>query len=156
MEKLDYYTRLKLQLVALSVELIENEYDILLMIGNYPWIVNDDNLKESLAKLITIDNENNSNIKNMVDYIKKLDETGNPFFPTDLIDEYEYINDNMNLQNNYIDNMIGYIDYSSDFDNCWDDVEDFCDYYIEKDDEIFNQVQVNHSLIKSIREERGN
>lgn len=154
MSRIDYFTQMKLELVLLDSEIVDNEYNILLMIMFFPWLVNDDNLRDSFSKLLTIHKENCNSIKNIVDYIKHLDETETPFFYTDLIDEFEFVDANMNLQNEYYDNMLSYIDYSSDFSNPWADIASFCIDYIEKDDEIFDQVQVNQSLIKSIHEER--
>lgn len=155
MSRIDYYTQMKMQLVLLDSEIVDNEYNILLMILFYPWLVNDDNLKDSFSKLLTIHKENIESIKNIIDYMKHLDETETEFFYTDLIDEFEFISNNMDLQNNYYDNMLSYINFSSDFNNPWTDIAKFCIEYDEKDDTIFNQVQVNQSLIKNIHEERG-
>ena len=154
MKKLDFYTKMKMDLVMMSLNQQENMIDLVALPLYCPWLINDDNLVESYSRLADMYGENYSSLNEFMSYIKDIDDKGEFFSINDVNDEYEFIKDNMALQAEYYVNMLSYIDFCDDYTNSRVDVEDFCDNYCERDDQIFDQVQVNHSLIKSIREER--
>lgn len=154
MKKLDYYTNLKMGLVSLSMNINDNTVGIYALQLYCPWLLNDDNLKESYSRLADIHNQNFYNMQSLIDYMEYIDESHDSFSLYDLKDEYEYIRDNMMLQKEYFDNMVSYIDFCNDYSNPWVDVAKFCVDYCDKDDQIFDQVQVNDSIIKCIRKER--
>ena len=154
MQKLDFYTKMKMDLVMMSLNTYDDIVDIVALPLYCSWLLNDDNLLESYSRLADIFNENYFNLNEFMKYIKHIDDTGDIFSLDDVNDEYEFIKDNMTLQAEYYANILEYIDFCDDFENPRCEVEKFCDSYCEKDDQIFDQVQINHSLIKSIREER--
>ena len=150
----DYYTKMKLELVKMDLEIFENITNIMILPIFCPWIVNDDNMKESLSRLIDIHNLNVVNLIDFISYVKNLDNSGKEFFYTDLIEEYEHVKNNMDLQDSYYNNMLGYIAFCDDVTRPWQDIETFADEFTIKDDSIFDQVQVNNSVIKMIKQER--
>ena len=150
----DYYTKMKLELVKMDLEIFENITNIMILPICCPWIVNDDNMNESISRLIDIHNSNVINLIDFISYVKKLDDSGNEFFYTDLIEEYEHVKNNMNLQTSYYDNMVRYIAFCDDVTKPWEDIETFADEFSIMDDSIFDQVQVNNSVIKMIKQER--
>lgn len=156
MQKLDFYTRMKMDLVMMNINGYNSVVDIVALPLYCPWIMNDDNLNESFSRLVDIHNQNMDELNTFMKYVRYLDDSCSNFSLDDLNDEYEFIKDNMNLQDEYYDNMLSYINFCDDYSNPWTDVAKFCSKYCDTDDQIFDQVQVNHSLIKSIREERKN
>lgn len=150
----DYYTQMKFDLVKMDIELVENMVNIFALPIFCSWIYNDENMKESMSRLIDIHNLNGKNLLDLISYVKKLDDNNDEFFYADLIEEFECVKTNMDLQDSYYNNMLEYIGFCDDITNSRKDIEEFDNIFCLKDDSIFDQVQVNDSVIKMIKRER--
>ena len=105
----DWFTKLKERLVVLNLESISRCQDILDIYENYPDGFDDIVLSESFDKLKKINKLNLSSLKNLLGYVKFLENSSKVFNKEDLLDMVEMLEVAYLTQDKFVVDIIHYI-----------------------------------------------
>ncbi len=152
----DWYDNLKIEIVKLAIEFFNIKMDMVYTLISNRWITEDINLEESTAQLQELLDITNFDFQQLITEINTIEkEYISQFYSMeDLLDEFEYIKENIDLVNSYFGNMMEYMSIIDDYQlspellkNKWED-------YLDKDELCFNQICINHEQLKQLRKER--
>lgn len=154
MERKEKYEELKMKLILLSLGLNSSIVDITALPLYCPWLYDNERLFESFTRLIDIHNINHESISDVVNYVQQMDKKRKECSVDDLSEEVDFISENMYLQEVFRANMIRYINLRNHYRFYLMDEASIYNRYEKVDNDVFDKVQVNKSLIKIKQEER--
>lgn len=154
MDKFDWFNKLKIDIIDLMLTLQKLKQEFVFMIVSNDWILEDINLFESFSHLKEMIDTSDIDLTKLVEFVYKLDDDSSLFNRVDLLDEFEYIKENIHLEYNYIINMTNYMILVNDFSINGDEItEKLLDYY-DNDILFYNQMKLNNKNLKQLRKER--
>lgn len=155
MKNIDWYTKLKFQIVDLALLFNDLKKEIYVMVYTNLWILEDINLFESFSHLEEMVNISNDDLGKLVERIKLLDNNSSIIFDkSDLLDEFEFIKENIHLELGYITNMINYMVIVTNQNiNSIEQIEKL-EQCQEIDISCYNQMKINNNDLKKLRKER--
>ena len=88
--------------------------------------------------------------------ISLLEDSGNFFSSNDLVDEFEYIKENVNLEASYLTNIVDYITIIINPGMNGTLIAEKLEKYHDIDLSCYNQMKINNKQLKQLRKERRN
>lgn len=154
MKNIDWYDKLKLEIIDLVLFFNKiKKMVIFLLLTNY-WILEDINLFESFSHLKEMIDISNSDLDEFVEKIKLFDNNSIIFDKNDLLDEFEFIKENIWLEFSFITNMIKYMTIVNDLTINNLEIEEELEQYQEIDISCYNQMKINNEQLKILKKER--
>ena len=149
---IDWYNKLKFEIINTSFFLKRLEKEAVFILQTNSWILEDINLFESFTKLKEMLFKSNNDLTEFVERIKFLDTKSVLFNESDLIDEFDYIKENIHLESGFLTNIINYmiIVINPNINEITERLEE----YLETDIICYNQMKINNENLKKLRKER--
>lgn len=155
--KLDWFSFLKMEVMSLSSSFQAVKQEVVVMIANNEWILEDIDLDRSFQNLQRMIAESETDLDQLVQEINHIEDSSILFDAADLEDEVNFVHENVRLEHEYVSHMVDYMDALSgsvtnvlDLDAC----DRICKKYPTKDRELLKQMKQNHQLVKLLRQER--
>jgi len=151
---IDWFDKLKFEIIDLSLFFKMLEIQTVFVLNTNGWILEDINLFESFAHLKEMLCKSNNDLNEFVKRISLLDSNLILFDKSDLIDEFDFIKENINLESNFLTNIVNYITIVNN-----PSINDFgiierLEQYQEIDISCYNQMKINNEELKKLRKER--
>lgn len=151
---LDWYNKLKVDLIKVAVvsEIIRS--DIIYLIQTNPNVIYDINLEERLTYLIESMNSNYDNINNFKQRIDILDTLGFSFSKDDLLDEFSYIKNITELEIVYYIKIIDYLAMVDDYTIEGNGIVEFLEANDNDSNKCYESIKSNDKDLKKLLKER--
>jgi len=151
---IDWFDKLKFEIIDLSLFFKMLEIQTVFVLNTNGWILEDINLFERLEHLKEMLCKSNNDLNEFVKRISLLDSNLILFDKSDLIDEFDFIKENINLESNFLTNIVNYITIVNN-----PSINDFgiierLEQYQEIDISCYNQMKINNEELKKLRKER--
>lgn len=120
-----------------------------------PWIMDDINLCERFINLLEVEDDNYKQIDSLIKEIENHKNGLKIFAQADLIDEYDYISENVSLTSSYFYMILGYLSMLK-FNMSQ---EELCEYFSMNYDNsecCFEQLKINNKELVKLKQERRN
>lgn len=149
----DWYQQLKLEIISLSLFLKSLESETVSVLYNNLWILGEINLCESFSHLKEMLSESSNNLDELVKRIDLLDNRSILFDQNDLVDEFSFVKENIQLEAGYLLNIMNYIIIHGKSILDLNDL-DKLEQYREIDILCYNQMKINNENLKQLKKER--
>lgn len=150
----DWFCQLKKETVDLVLLFQQVQQTAVFMLHTHPWILEDINLFESFSHLQEMLNVSNIDLNEFIQEIYSLDSNSMYFSKNDLIDEFDYIKENIHLESGYLSNMVNYIKIVINCNINDSSIVEKLEQYHEVDISCYNQVKINNKELKKLKQER--
>lgn len=154
MKNIDWYDKLKLDIIALTDTFRLLKETVVFMLQSNSWILEDIKLCESFLHLQEMVEVSNNDLDEFVQRIYLLDSSSYDFSKEDLMDEFDYIRENIHLESGYITNMVNYMVIVDDPLLHEMDKINKLEEYQDIDVSCYNQMKINNEGLKRLRKER--
>lgn len=154
MQRKDYFTELKMEVVNYNYDFMMLRENMVTMIQTNRWILEDINLYESFSNLQEMVEISYQEFTELVEEIKLLERNLEVFDINDLVEQFDYIKENIHLESMYITNMIDYMEIISNPFIQGEEIKDRCDQYNQNDCTYLNQMKLNNDGLKKLKKER--
>lgn len=154
MQRKDYFTELKMEIVRYSYDFTMLRETIVVMLETNRWVLEDINLCESFYHLQEMVEITYQEFTEFVEEIKILDRNMVIFNINDLLDYFDYIKENIHLESMYMTNMIDYMAIIMNHSIEADEIVERCTEYDRKDSTYLNQMKLNNDGLKKLKKER--
>lgn len=154
MQKKDYFTELKEEMVRYSFHFLSLRETVVIMLETNRWIVEDINLYESFCHLQEMIEITYQEFAELVEEINALEHNMQIFNISDLLEQFDYIKENIHLESMYITNMVDYMKIIINPSIQADEIGERCSQYDENDDMYLNQMKLNNDGLKKLKKER--
>ena len=150
----DWFINLKMEIVRLRVTLDIFKQDVVILVLANFWILEDINLFESYTKLQEMIELSDINLESLTKELDCLDEKSIPFAVEDIICEFNFVRDNINLGMFYLFNMLGYMVLVDDYSLSSLEIDEKCNRYAGVDKYCYEQMKANNEQLKILKKER--
>lgn len=154
MNKIDWYEKLKFEIIELSINLKKIKLDTVFLFVTNQWVFEDCNLIESFTHLLEMFDISYDDLSKLVKLIYQLDSTSTEFNKIDLLDEFDFIKENINIEFDYLSNIEKYLSLVDNYTIDVDQINEIFDEYYENDNVYYNQMKINNENLKLLRKER--
>lgn len=154
MQRKDYFTELKMRVVVSNYDFMKLRENIVCMLETNRWILEDINLCESFCHLQEMVESSCQELIELIEEIKALDDNGIAFSIYDLIEYFDYIKKNIDLEFMYFMNMYDYMTVVTDYSIQGEEIVDRCNQYDKNDSIYLNQMKLNNDGLKKLKKER--
>lgn len=154
MNKIDWYEKLKFEIIELSINLKKIKLDTVFLFVTNQWVFEDCNLIESFTHLLEMFDISYDDLSKLVKLIYQLDLTSTEFNKIDLLDEFDFIKENINIEFDYLSNIEKYLSLVDNYTIDVDQINEIFDEYYENDNVYYNQMKINNKNLKLLRKER--
>lgn len=151
----DWIETLEEKTKKLSIEaFILRELTVILFITK-PWIMDDINLCERFTNLLEIEDENYKQIDSLLKEINDYKTNIISFSQADLIDEFDYISENVSLSISYYQMILGYL-YMIKTNMSQVELSEYFSINYDNSECCFKQLKINNKELKKLKQERRN
>ena len=154
MQRKDYFTELKKEMVQYSDVFMTLREAMVVMLETNRWVLEDINLCESFCYLQEMVEITYQEFTELVEEIKILDYNMAIFDTNDVMEQFDYIKENIQLESMYMTNMIEYMEIIINHSIEADEIVERCTQYNRKDSAYLNQMKLNNDGLKKIKKER--
>lgn len=151
MQRKDYFIELKMKIVVSIYDFMKLRENIVCMLEINRWILEDINLCESFCHLQEMVESSCQELIEFIEEIKALDDNGIVFSIYDLIEHFDYIKKNIDLESMYIMNMHDYMTVVTDYSIQGEEIVDRCNQYYKNDSIYLNQMKLNNDGLKKLK-----
>ena len=155
MQRKDYFTELKEEMVRYNFYFLSLRETIVIMLETNRWIVEDINLYESFCYLQEMIETTYQELTELVGDINTLEHTMQIFNISDLLDQFDYIKENIRLESMYITNMVDYMEIIHNSSIEGEEITERCNQYNQKDYTYLNKMKLNNDGLKKLKKERS-
>lgn len=156
MENKDWFNNLKIEIINTSLLLSSIQSRATFVLKTHNWILEDINLCESISHLVDMLNISSRDLNRFIKDISLLEDSGDFFSSNDLVDEFEYIKENVNLEASYLTNIVDYINIIINPGINGTIIAEKLEKYHDIDLSCYNQMKINNKQLKQLRKERRN
>jgi hypothetical protein len=155
MEK-DWYNNLKFKIIDLVMLFTEIKSETVIMLYTNRWILENINLRESFSHLHEMIGISNSDLDELIERINLQEIDTILFNENDLLDEFDFIRENIHLEAGYITNMIDYMTIVTDptINSSDSDITYRLEQYQDINISCYNQMKINNENLKELKKER--
>ena len=153
MKNVNLFENFKQELVLIYFLNFYQAVNIHELVYNYPWIVNDINLSESLDKTVTIFKINYSNFNNVLNFVNDIENESRVFSFEDLTDIFNSLKDNIENFDLLYQSMIDYILVNEQLIIDQDEMKERLNNYYQNDNNCLSMVKLNNKELNRIIEE---
>ena len=150
----DWYNELKYEIVDFVMFFKDIKEVVIYMLLTNRWILEDINLSESFTHLKEMIDVSNEDLEKFIKTITLLENNSTIFNMNDLIDEFDYIKENISLESSFITNLVNYMAIITDPSINDLEIIDKLEEYQEIDISCYNQMKINNKGLKKLRKER--
>ena len=152
MVDMNWYINTKQRIIILNMALIKIEKVLSKLVLSQPWMLEHSNLFESYTKLQEIHNINIKSIKNIIRYMKYLDNKEDTSFNSDIVNEVDIIQENISLESTFLMNIIRFIITANDYHNSELQNDALMDYFNYETLEVAIGTSVRNAYIYKMKE----
>ncbi len=156
MKNKDWFNNLKIEIINTSLLLSSIQSRATFVLKTHNWILEDINLCESISHLVDMLNISSRDLNHFIKDINLLENSGDFFSSNDLVDEFEYIKENVNLEASYLTNIVDYITIIINPGINGTLITEKLEKYHDIDLSCYNQMKINNKQLKQLRKERRN
>ncbi len=150
----DWFYQLKIETMDLAFLFQQMKQIVVFMLHIHPWILEDINLFESFSHLQDMIDVSNADLNEFIQEIQILDNDNKYFSKIDLLDEFNYIKENIHLESGYLTNMVNYIKIVINHSIHDLSIVEKLEQYHEIDISCYNQMKINNKELKKLKQER--
>lgn len=154
MQKKDWFTELKIEVISHNIRFMHLRESMIILLETNRWILEDINLCESFCNLQKMVEISYQEFTELVEEIEGLDNNASVFQMNDLIDQFDYIIENIYLEFAYMINMIDYMKIIRNPYINGNEITVRCNQYDQNDHMYLNQMKLNNDGLKKLKKER--
>jgi len=151
---IDWFEQLKFDLINLLLVFKSIKEETIFMLLTNRWILEDTNLFESFIHLKEMIDTSNNDLDEFIKRINVLEDKSIMFDKTDLKDEFDFIKENIPLEDSFIANMINYMIIVNDLTINGIDITEKLEQFQDIDISCYNQMKINNENLKQLKKER--
>jgi len=151
---IDWFEQLKFDLINLLLVFKSIKEETIFMLLTNRWILEDTNLFESFIHLKEMIDTSNNDLDEFIKRINVLEDKSIMFDKTDLKDEFDFIKENIHLEDSFIANMINYMIIVNDLTINGIDITEKLEQFQDIDISCYNQMKINNENLKQLKKER--
>lgn len=151
----DVFNNLKSDIVKLCISFNNLKQDVVFLLVSNSWILEDVNLFENYTKLQKMIEESEKDLNNLINETIYLENNSIPFLVEDIISEFNFINETIDLEMLYLLNMMFYMMLVEDYSLETKQINELLKFYLELDKFCYSNVKTNNKQLKILIKERG-
>ena len=151
----DLFNNLKLDIIKICIDFTKLKQDIILLLITNNWILEDINLFENYVKLQEIIKESDKNLTNLINKTIHLEDSKDSFLIEDIISEFNFIRENIDLEIIYFVNMIFYMELIDNYFLSTESINLLLDMYLQTKEFCYSNMKINNKQLKILKKERG-
>lgn len=154
MQKKDYFSELKTEMIRYCIDFMLLRTSVVVMLETNRWVVEDINLYESFCHLQEMIENTYQEFTKLVVEINTLEFNGQMFNVCDIIDQFTYIKESIQLESKYMTNMIDYMEIICNSAIEGNEITARCNQYVQNDETYLSQMKLNNEGLKKLKKER--
>ena len=152
---LDLFTALKKCIVKTCFEFQKLKEEVIMTVLSNSWLLQDANLYENYTKLQEMIKISDKHLTSIIKETKYIENNSVPFSADDIICEYNFIRENIELETYYLYNMLIYMIAVVDFSLKQEEIKKIQQHYLETDIFCYDNMRANNEQLKILKKERG-
>lgn len=151
----DLFTNLKVDIVKLCVSFNMLKQDVVFLLVTNKWILEDINLFENYTKLQKMIDVSDKNLNSLINDTIYLENNSVPFLVDDIICEFNFIRENIDLEMLNFSNMLMYMMLVDDYSLDLEGINELLNFYLKRDEFCYSNMKINNEQLKILKKERG-
>jgi len=152
---LDLFNKLKLDIVGICIDFDRLKRDIVYLLFTNNWILEDINLFENYTKLQQMIEESDKSLSNLINETIYLENNSVSFLVEDVVCEFNFIRENIELEIMYLVNMMIYMEFAQDYFLSPENIDLLLDAYLKIEELCYSNMKMNNKQLKILKKERG-